>query len=831
MTILICGASGLVGRELCQLLLEKNIDYIGTYNSNKIEKENMIQIDFLSIDVIEKTMQKYNVTTCVFLIVQRLTDICEKDWTQIKKINVDMVNNTSYICKKLNVKFIHLSTDYVFDGTKQPNFPDDLKNPLQNYGISKLLSELKVQTNCVDYCIIRTPVLYSENSRIDDNAVTLIAKNIMDLRRNMTKEDHYCIRRPLYIKDLCIFILHTIDNDFKGIYHFYNPYNKYTKYEMCKKIANYLNINYDHIEPNTINAEGLASRPYDTMLNDNKYDISNFTFTDFDESLEKCFEKYKHPRITKNNANDFFILLDLDGTIINSNFAHYSSYKNVFEKKQIEFLTYDDWNDIILNKNFDDYLRGIFNFDEIKMVKEEKLLEFSNQEIYFTKNSDKFIMFLIENNINCCVVTNTTKKTTDIIKKKLPLLANITNWVVREDYITPKPSSECYELAFNKYYRNEKYIIGFEDTNVGYRALLNVTNRIYLYSETVHNLFSNNNSYIFNDYKQIASYASAPEYKSVTKYYSPIEFSKISDITLIPPNINFNIDQIHNKSKIIIYCLDEKHIFEYIYTNVLPHINVPFIIIAAMEDTMFPNELDDNLIHNIVNHPYFKHLFIINKTIPDDANFTSIPYGLNYWTLQKQISVSSPFWPYQNEIEPIQTSIQQDDQIISLVNSSEHIMNRFPKIYANFHLNITDKRHGNWRRRLQHIIPTNIIYYQTGPLQRFQYLSNIRQFAFVISPHGNGLDCIRTWEALTLGCIVIVKKSVIDNLYKDLPVLIVDNWEDVTEELLKQTLLSFSTRHFNYEKLRMNYWIDKIYSKFGECSVVPLVENEIAQPE
>jgi hypothetical protein len=56
--------------------------------------------------------------------------------------------------------------------------------------------------------------------------------------------------------------------------------------------------------------------------------------------------------------------------------------------------------------------------------------------------------------------------------------------------------------------------------------------------------------------------------------------------------------------------------------------------------------------------------------------------------------------------------------------------------------------------------------------------TNQIKYAFVISPHGNGLDCHRTWEALCLGCIVIVKKSPIDTLYTDLPVLIIDNWSD-----------------------------------------------------
>lgn len=95
-----------------------------------------------------------------------------------------MVYNTSYICNKLNIKFIHISTDYVFDGLSQPNYPESVKNPLQNYGISKLISEYRVINNCNNYVIIRTPVLYSKLSKIHDNAVTLIGKNLMNLKEN-----------------------------------------------------------------------------------------------------------------------------------------------------------------------------------------------------------------------------------------------------------------------------------------------------------------------------------------------------------------------------------------------------------------------------------------------------------------------------------------------------------------------------------------------------------------------------------------------------------------------------------------------------------------------
>jgi dTDP-4-dehydrorhamnose reductase len=204
--ILICGASGLVGKEMCSYLDDAKVPYIGTYNNNKINSDNMFKVDFSNPNELEKFLLLHNIKTCIFCIVERLTDICEERWNDIRKTNIDLVHITSYICNKLDIHFIHLSTDYVFDGSVQPNYPYSAKNPLQNYGISKLISEYRVVKNCRDYCIIRTPVLYSPLSKLHDNAVCLIGKNVMDLTNKVKKEDDYSIRRPLYIKDLCAFI-------------------------------------------------------------------------------------------------------------------------------------------------------------------------------------------------------------------------------------------------------------------------------------------------------------------------------------------------------------------------------------------------------------------------------------------------------------------------------------------------------------------------------------------------------------------------------------------------------------------------------------------------
>ena len=82
--------------------------------------------------------------------------------------------------------------------------------------------------------------------------------------------------------------------------------------------------------------------------------------------------------------------------------------------------------------------------------------------------------------------------------------------------------------------------------------------------------------------------------------------------------------------------------------------------------------------------------------------------------------------------------------------------------------------------------------------------------AFVLSPHGNGLDCHRTWEALCLGCIPIIKTSGLDQLFEGLPVWIVQDWTDVTETNMRSKIEEFRNRTFQYEKLTLGYWQSKI---------------------
>jgi len=93
------------------------------------------------------------------------------------------------------------------------------------------------------------------------------------------------------------------------------------------------------------------------------------------------------------------------------------------------------------------------------------------------------------------------------------------------------------------------------------------------------------------------------------------------------------------------------------------------------------------------------------------------------------------------------------------------------------------------------------------------YLQDLSDSKFVLSPRGNGLDCHRTWEALLMGAIPIVRSSSLDPLYSDLPVLIVENWEMVTESYLEEQHIVLKQKAYNLDKLFIEYWLKHIRSE------------------
>jgi len=482
MVVLVCGASGLVGRDLCTQLDRSSIEYIGIHNTRPVK--NSYKINILDPVELSVFLDRHTPSICVNCIADRNVDGCEKNWNLTKQINVDLVETLVSACSARNIHFIHISTDYVFDGKSQPSLPLTVPNPLQNYGISKYIAEQRVLSSTCSQCIIRVPVLYTDSYlSLSETAVTQLAKKVFDTTSRYT-EDDYSIRRPLFIRDLCVFIVACIVERKTGLYHFYNPSDKTTKYEMIKMIGHYLCRSTEHIEPLRTPPSNCAGRPYDTCLGDDSYNRSEYPSTSIKEGIATCFAPFYHPQITLGipPSDSVFYLIDLDGTLIDTDYLHYTCYSNALQKYGINL----EWDTYKYIEDLPTYLEKLveprnITLNEVKQLKVALLKEV--KAIEYIKGADELLDYFDKYSIQYAVVTNTSEEAVAHFRSILPSLERVKNWVTRKDYNAPKPSPECYQVALSKFYRNEKYIVGIENTVVGYKALHSITPHVYIICE------------------------------------------------------------------------------------------------------------------------------------------------------------------------------------------------------------------------------------------------------------------------------------------------------------------------------------------------------------
>ena len=226
-----------------------------------------------------------------------------------------------------------------------------------------------------------------------------------------------------------------------------------------------------------------------------------------------------------------------------------------------------------------------------------------------------------------------------------------------------------------------------------------------------------------------------------------------------------------------------------------------FILVSGDSDSTVPDDIPD--FKKYIESDKIIHWFAQNLA-SEHSKMSIIPIGLDYHTLSNK---NYENWGKQT------TPLEQEKLLIDIKNKSKPFQDRIIKCYSNFHFKMDGKKFTGDRKEAVEKIAKDVIFYEPTHIKRYDSWKKQSEYAFVVSPHGNGLDCHRTWEALCLGCIVIVKTSPIDSLYKDLPVFIVNDWSEITEDLLYSTISDFKSRTFNYDKLTLKYWIKYIFSK------------------
>lgn len=284
--ILVTGSNGQLGNEIRRISAnhENNFRFFFT---------DVAELDITDLKTVDSFIKENNIKYIINCAAYTAVDKAEDDVDLCYKINRDAVANLGLAATNNNAKVIHISTDYVYDGTaNKPYVETDTVNPQSVYGKSKQEGEAELLKACADSIIIRTAWLYS-----------IFGNNFVKTMIKLGKE-HETLNvvadqrgTPTYGTDLAKTIVKILDfseaNGFKpGIYHYSNE-GATTWYDFTLAIHKEAGINTCKVNPITTEQYPVkATRPKYSVLDKTKIKSTfNLTIPKWEESLNNCIKE------------------------------------------------------------------------------------------------------------------------------------------------------------------------------------------------------------------------------------------------------------------------------------------------------------------------------------------------------------------------------------------------------------------------------------------------------------------------------------------------------------------------------------------------------------
>lgn len=257
--LLVTGANGQLGSEIKELAIHyPNFEFLFTDIADfPLDKEAEIIANFYSI-------QPNVVINCA---AYTAVDKAEQDVEVANAINHLAIQTLAKLCHDSGAKLIHISTDYVFDGTSPIAYKeDDIPNPKSVYGVTKLAGEIACQKECPESIIIRTAWVYSE---FGNNFVKTMLR-LMSERETLSVVNDQ-IGSPTYAADLAQVILTILDNEkwTPGMYHYSNE-GEISWFDFANDIKKIANKSCEIIGIPASNYPTPAERPAFSLLDKSK---------------------------------------------------------------------------------------------------------------------------------------------------------------------------------------------------------------------------------------------------------------------------------------------------------------------------------------------------------------------------------------------------------------------------------------------------------------------------------------------------------------------------------------------------------------------------------
>lgn len=254
------------------------------------------------------------------------------------------------------------------------------------------------------------------------------------------------------------------------------------------------------------------------------------------------------------------------------------------------------------------------------------------------------------------------------------------------------------------------------------------------------------------------------------------------------------------------------------YEEYLDKIQNPFVLILTHGDESFPSHFEKKIdVERLIADSRIMHIFAQNCDYKGSSSKVShLPIGIDFHTMENR---------KEGAFGEKQTSAKaQEKKLEAILAGLKPTHLRKKRAYVDFQLNNTMRVynqmhlvfHEDRETIFKKIMPSGVIDVNPKKIPRSELWKKKGEYAFSICPPGNGYDTHRAWEDLTLGCIVIVKSSPLNPLYEGLPVVIVNDWSEVSEENFTKWLQMYGDAFTNpqyREKLSHRYWMNKIEQK------------------
>lgn len=238
--VLVFGGSGLVGSR-----------FIGLNATNvEIKSPDASTVDILNKDQIAKAIEKFNpdsvINFAAYTNVEEAENQKDDEDGIVFQVNVNGAKNVAEVCQKANKHLIHISTEYVFDGTKQ-NFPyteEDKPNPINWYGQTKYLGEQAVNNIDGKSIVVRISMPYSPLYKQKKDIARFFLQQLQAGQQVQAVWDQQVT--PTLVDDIVNALLVFLENQTDGIYHISSK-DTTTPLDFVKTIAETFHLNYSLI--------------------------------------------------------------------------------------------------------------------------------------------------------------------------------------------------------------------------------------------------------------------------------------------------------------------------------------------------------------------------------------------------------------------------------------------------------------------------------------------------------------------------------------------------------------------------------------------------------